>query len=132
MRRHYDWQLRLEAFARERLSMPFAWGRNDCATFAADAVQAMTGERLLADLRGYADERGAARLIGAAGGLRAIACQALGEPVSPCFARPGDVVLLLAQGRETLGICNGPTVCGPGAEGMLNLPMADAVAAWRV
>lgn len=130
--RLYDWQLRLEAFARERLAMPFQWGRNDCALFAADAVQAMTGERLLPNMRGYSDVRGALRLIDGAGGLRSIACYALGGFVLPAYASVGDVVLVKFGKREALGICNGGTVIGPGPTGMVAIGMDAAVAAWKV
>lgn len=130
--RLHDWQLRLESFARERQEMPFQWGRNDCALFAADAVQALTGERLLPNMRGYSNVRDALRLIDAAGGLRSIACHALGGFVLPAYARVGDVVLVKDGKREALGMCNGGSVIGPGPAGMVAIGMDAALAAWRV
>ena len=38
-----DWPERLDALLRSRASVPFEWGRNDCCTFVADAIEAMTG-----------------------------------------------------------------------------------------
>jgi hypothetical protein len=130
--RFHDWQLRLEAFARERQAMPFAWGRNDCALFAADAVLCMTGVRLLPNMRGYSTARDALRLIDGAGGLRGIACHALGGFILPVYARIGDVVLHRTGKREALGICNGGTLIAPGRQGMVAVPLSNAVAAWRV
>lgn len=130
--RFHDWQLRLEAFARERHDMPFEWGRNDCALFAADCVEAVTGARLMPNMRGYSDVRDALRLIKGSGGLRSIACHALGGFILPVYAKVGDVVLVKVGKREALTICNGGTAIGPGPAGLAAVQMADAVAAWRV
>ena len=132
MKRLPDWQLRLEAFARERRAMPFAWGSNDCALFAAGAVQAETGELVLPYMRGYSSAREALVLIEQAGGLRGIACHALGGFVAPALARIGDVVLVTVGKREALAVCNGGTVIAPAAHGLAALPMRQAVCAWRV
>lgn len=113
--------------------MPFAWGVNDCCLFAADAVIALTGDDVAADVRGtYSDALGAGRLIEARGGLAAIATAALGAPVLPVFAAVGDVVLLLNEGRELLVICNGTSAVGPGVAGMMALGMEAAIAAWKL
>lgn len=134
MKRLQDWQLRLEAFWRERKGMPFAWGRNDCALFAADAVETMTGERLLPELRCYADAEAAAAVLRAERGLRAVAGRALGAEIPPAMARIGDVVLMgRADGNApALTICNGSTAMGPGVDGLVVVSMAGAVTAWRV
>ena len=133
MNRLPDWQLRLDGFVRARAHQPFAWGSNDCATFAADCVEALTGARLLPELRSYATALQAMRLIEERGGLRGVATEALGEPIRPAFAAIGDVVLVSsAAGGEALGICNGSVVLGPGADGMEVIGMDAAIAAWRV
>jgi hypothetical protein len=132
MKRLPDWQLRLEAFERERAEVPFAWGSNDCALFAADAVQAITGVHLCPDLRGHRNVREGGRAIAALGGARAIACKALGHPLPPAFARVGDVVVVQAGKREALAVCNGQTAIAPGEHGMVAIPMAQALSAWRV
>lgn len=130
--RLHDWQLRLEAFVRDRSAVPFAWGSNDCALFAADAVQALTGVRHLPELRGHASAREALRAVRQAGGLHAIATRALGPAVTPAFAAVGDVVLVRMGRREALGLCNGGTVLGPGPDGLAVASMDGALAAWRV
>lgn len=133
MSRYLDWQLRLQAFMRGRWHVPFAWGSNDCALFAADAVQAMTGEWLCVELRGYADARGALRRLRAAGGVRGIATHALGPEIPVAFAAVGDVVAIVDdRRREALGICNGGTALVASHDGALAVSMRRAVAAWRV
>jgi hypothetical protein len=132
MKRHNDWQLHLEAFVRERWTTPFSWGSNDCVLFAADAVQAMTGERLCPELRGQRDVRACLRVLRDLGDVRGIATRALGEPISPLMARIGDVVAVKTGKREALAVCNGGNALLPGPRGVAVYPMRDALAAWRV
>jgi hypothetical protein len=128
-----DWQLRYAAFMQERAAMPFAWGVNDCALFAADCVLAITGRDPAAALRGtYDDALGAARRIEELGGLQAAASAALGEPVAPGFASVGDVVLAMNEGRELLMVCNGTSAIGPAEGGAAALGMESAIVAWKV
>lgn len=133
MKRLHDWQLRLREFAREKQATPFEWGKNDCCLFAADAVLAITGEDVAADMRGsYDSALGAARQLEAMGGVGVIATARLGPSVSPRLARIGDVVLLSIDGAESLGLCNGTSVLGPSEAGTRAYGMDVAVAAWRV
>ena len=129
-----DWQLRLEAFAREQASMPFTWGVNDCGLFAANCVRALTGADPAPWMRGaYATSMGAARVIAQGGGLHAIACEACGAPIPVLRAAVGDVVLIeQPMAGPTLAICNGATAMGPGPDGLVQLPMALATSAWKV
>jgi len=127
-----DWQLRLAEFGQARASMPFAWGSNDCCTFAADALEAMTGRDLRGAFPVYEGALGAARAIEQGGGLLHLATKLLGDPVSPKMAAVGDLVLVLNAEREMLGICNGTSVIAPGEAGMVLVGMETAVAAWRI
>lgn len=131
MKRYPDWQLRLEAFVRVR-SAPFEWAANDCALFAAGAVEAQTGVHLCPELRDYGNVREAMRALAAIGGVRALAARALGETIPVPFARIGDVVVVQAGKREALAICNGQTAIAPGPDGVIGFPMKQALAAWRV
>ncbi|MBK5203845.1 MAG: hypothetical protein JJD98_00100 [Polaromonas sp.] len=133
MTRKHDWQLCLEAFVRERKSLPFAWGTNDCAIFAADCVRAMTGTDVaLPALRKHTTELQAARSLKRHGGLVGIATAAMGEPLPPLMAGIGDVVLSKAGERDMLAICNGGTCMAPGPDGLVQLAMATATLCWRV
>ncbi len=63
-----DWRARLDDYLDSIEGRPFAWGELDCALFAADAVQAITGVDLAADFRGkYSDQAGAEAAVKSAG-----------------------------------------------------------------
>lgn len=124
---------RLHDYIASRRDTPFAWGRHDCALFAADWVQALTGADPAEGLRGrYRTALGAARLIKREGGLEAIAEARLGERINPRLAQRGDVVLLDGSHGPTLGVCLGVDAAAPGADGLMLVPMRRAQAAWRV
>lgn len=128
-----DWQARYAALCAVRAAIPFEWGQHDCCLWAADAVQAMTGFDFAAAHRGtYADAAGAARLLHSLGGLRGLACAALGHAIDPRLAAVGDVVLLQHGGRELLAVCNGADAMAPGSMGLQVVGMDAALAAWRV
>jgi hypothetical protein len=130
MRKH-DWQTRMESFVRERQCMPFEWGTNDCAVFAAAFVHAITGVDF-APARRHKTELQAARELKKRGGLIGIATAALGDPLPPLMAAVGDVVLSKAGERDMLAICNGATCMAPGPHGIAYLSMATASMCWRV
>ncbi|MBB3639790.1 DUF6950 family protein [Variovorax atrisoli] len=127
-----NWQERFSDFGKARASMPFAWGSNDCCTFAAAAVEAITGKNPMSSVASYTTEIAAMRLVVAAAGLRALACEYLGSSVSPLMAGVGDVVLVENEGREMLAVCNGANVMAPSKLGMVALDMSAAKAAWRI
>lgn len=117
----------------QRHAAPFAWGINDCAIFASDCVQAITGQDPApAGLRKHRTAKQAYRAIARHGGLLAIASAALGSPVEPAFANVGDVVLLTMGKRDGFGICNGATALAPAPSGLVAAPMSAARVAWRV
>lgn len=127
-----NWQERFSDFGKVRASMPFAWGSNDCCTFSAAAVEAVTGVNPMATVAPYATETAALRLIAAAGGLQALAAEYLGASVAPLMASVGDVVLVLNEGREMLAVCNGTIAAAPGEVGVVMVGMDAALAAWRI
>lgn len=124
-----DWPERLADLLAERKRTPFAWGSHDCALFAADAVNAITGDDPAKNFRGYDDEREALRIIHGAGGMRGL----VDLPEKPIgFAQRGDVVLALVDGRETFGVCIGGEYAAPGADGLVFRQMAEVVAVFEV
>lgn len=130
------WRIYLDALVCARLHSPFAWGSNDCALFAADAVMATTGIDLAADMRGYSTAREALRLMRQRGGLWGIATMTLGQPLSPTYACTGDVALVAssaASKREALAVCvSADKAVVPGPEGLHAVPMDYARCVWRV
>src|SRR5690606_29994477 len=93
--RREDWPERLAAFVAARRRTPFAFGTHDCALFAADWIVECTGADPIAPLRGqWTDERSALRILQDNGGIEALACRYLGDPIAPLLARRGDIVLV--------------------------------------
>lgn len=131
--RHSDWPRRLGDFVQGRQAQPFTWGPNDCASFAADAVQALTGVDMLAELRGHRlTERQALRRARAIGGIPLAIVRAGLAPVAPAQARSGDLVLLAQGAQRVLAVCVGADAVAPGVDGLAVADMGRAVMAWRV
>lgn len=132
--RHENWSEVLAEQIEGARKRPFSFGAFDCALWAADVVLAMTGVDYAAKWRErYNGDREALKLIAAAGGLREMAAEVLGEPIAPTFAQRGDVVLITGGALGySLGICNGVNLAAAGHDGLVFLPMRDAVCAWRV
>jgi hypothetical protein len=137
-------------FLVERARQPFAWGTNDCATFAADGILALTGVDIAADFRGkYTDEPSALSAIRAIAGGATIAdaaawCAAkfgLPEWKYPLLAQRGDLVVFTAPAEEgqpqlQSGLIHltGAHVVAPGAKGwhlMLIGKHAQIVRSWH-
>lgn len=125
------WPTRLEALLAQRQTQPFAWGLNDCCTFAADCVQAITGQDPApAALRHHRTQKQAARALKRHGGMVGMAVAALGQPVPSSQACVGDVVLCTSANRPMLAICNGTTALAPSSTGLVTVPLGALC--WRV
>lgn len=130
------WEGNLAALVMERLRTPFAWGRNDCVTFAADAVQAMTGIDPIASIRGtWHDEVSARRALGHFCGATdtvqamTIMAQRMAWPVvSSLLARRGDIVVI--GGRLAVLIGNGAAT--PGNQGLVVEQPEPGALAWSI
>lgn len=127
-----DWPQRLAEYVEGQRREPFAWGSNDCVTFAADAVEHMTGADPIAHLRGeWSTALEAARVIERLGGLREAVSDIWGAEIPPAYAQRGDWVLLEQEGRQLVGVCVGEAAAAPGDAGVVLVPMTAALAAWR-
>lgn len=128
-----DWQTRLGALVSQRLPQPFAWGSNDCILFAADAVLACTGVDLAADMRGrYATEADALALLAQHGGPVALAVARLGRVVPVDLAQPGDIGVASIAHQHRLAVCGGGHFLAPGPAGLVSIPHAQVLRAWRI
>jgi hypothetical protein len=129
--RRRDWQERFAALVSQRMVAPFAWGVNDCCTFAGDVVHAITGADVLApDLRAHRTEREALRSLQNHGDIIALTTERLGEPVPPAYATTGDIVLVQVNGRDALAACNGAGGLMPGPNGLVAI--AETLLCWKV
>lgn len=134
----------LNEFLIERMHTPFAWGANDCAIFAADAILVMTGVDVAEDFRGrYTTDTGAVRSIKKVTGGSTIADAAiycaekhgLTEYQYPLMAKRGDLVLVKNRdGSEIAAIVslNGRHVVSPGDEGLVRFSIMDVTRAWSI
>ena len=144
LKRRDDWPGRLLALIAERRATPFAWGRHDCALFACDAVEAMTGVDPAKGLRGkYRSALGARRALKehAGAGLTATArkiAKVHGCPEVPVLmAQRGDLAIVETEapgGKRvlSLGVVMGEDVTVPGVNAMAAVPVSDARRAWRI
>lgn len=111
--RRPDWQGRLITYLQSIARQAFRPGRNDCALFAAGAVEAMTGTDLAAPWRGQYDslEDGLA-LLRSAGLVDHIAlAERHFAEVAPAFARAGDLAVVPSDDEwPAMGIVQGAGV----------------------
>lgn len=137
--RRRDWPERLAHFLEVRARLPFAWGLNDCALFAADCACNLTEVDLAADLRGaYGNREEADAVLARHGGLQALVAARLPVYVSPLQCHRGDVVCVEAEQEDgarlwTLGVVAGNGYwAAPGARRMVYRPMAEVLHAYAV
>lgn len=128
------WESRLASYLADRAGEPFAYGVNDCALFAAGAVEAITGIDPIPHFRGAYDS--------AAGSIRALKKLGAGtldatidtlfssRPIG--FLRRGDLV----WNGESVGVCVGDVALfvgeTEGVAGYVHIPRADWVKGWAV
>ena len=128
-----DWEQRLDALVAARMHTPFAWGEHDCCLWAADAVQAVTGDDPAHGLRGsYADKRGALRVLGPLGGLPGAAARGGRQLPEPRFAQAGDIGMVHDGVRHVLGVCTAGLWLVAGGAGLAVVDFGAAGMAWRV
>lgn len=130
-----DWLDRLWETIEARREFPFRWGgyagANDCCTFVAACIEAMTGRDLgpvlLAE---YSDEDTANAYIARAGGLQAAITSHLGKPKKLSYMSRGDVVIVETGGIQFAGICLGSNIVSAGPNGLGSNPASYALVAW--
>ncbi len=129
------WERRLLAYIASRKREPFAWGKraNDCCSFANGAVMAMTGRDVMADVRDYANEAGAARALVEAG---VSSFEELVDRLLPAIpagmAQRGDLALVSDGNMPVLMVVQGDMLVGPDHEGLKRAPRTRAAKSWRV
>lgn len=115
LQRRSDWEARLAAYLEPLRLRPFQWGSHDCCTFAAGAVEAMTGVDPMPDFRGrYSTAMGSARALRRIGaGDLASTMSSKFEPVAAAFAQRGDIIM----SAGLLGVCLGSSLVAVGSQG---------------
>lgn len=141
-RQHWDTQA-FHQFLMQRAKMPFVWGANDCALFAADGIEAITGVDIAADFRGkYSDEAGAWAAVHTVTGGATIAdaaawCAAkhgFAEWTHPRMARRGDLVVFTGAGgvvASGLIHLSGAHIVAIGESGLYRFSITKVLRAWH-
>jgi hypothetical protein len=133
----------LHDFLLARAKELFAWGKNDCSLFAADAIQSFTGVDLASDFRGkYTDEASAMALVQKVTGTATIEAAALWcaqkhalvEYQHPLMAKRGDLVLVQDSGRLISAIIHlsGRHAVTVGEDGLKRLLITQVKRSWAV
>lgn len=127
----------LDQFLAERQAQPFAWGVQDCCTFAADWVLRCKGRDPIEPWRGRVNARAALRTLQSEGGMLGDWTQRWGERIHPMLAQVGDICMVESGYRARLcmhsfGICAGSQIAAPGREGVVFIPITTGIAAWRI
>lgn len=135
-RRLPDWPERMIELVDARRTLPFAWGTQDCCTFAADVTLAMTGRDLWAPYRGtYATEEEAERVVGPAGlevFIEQLMASAGATEVAIPEAQRGDWVLITVGNMPLVGVVLGAHIAAPGQGGVTLVPLRRATRAWAI
>ena len=128
-----DWQDALARVVEKHSELPFEYGKSDCGQFAADAVQAVTGEDRLKEYRNYTTEIGAARVLKKAG------CNDLGELFSKVFkeqkvihAMRGDIGVVEYEGQICAGVFTGVGFASKGKFGLVFVEFIQIKRAFEV
>lgn len=137
MKRQPGWRAALAAEVERHRRMELVPGQHDCALFAADCVKAMTGEDPAAPFRGrYKTFRGGAMVLRRSGetDLMTFLSRRF-QPIMPARAAIGDIALVPSPDPDAgvaLGVVTGAAITVLAPVGLGVVPLATAIAAWRV
>lgn len=136
MTRAPDWPEIMASFIASRSEMAFAWGANDCCSFAADLGRAMGCDDLIQGMRGYRSPKGALLKLRRHDydGLAALCDARLGERIPLAMAGRGDIALTPRDDEfgGALVVVTGQGLVGPGEHRMERYPLSAASIAWRM
>lgn len=107
MTRHPDWENRLNDVVAKHQAMPGEWGKSDCWIMAMDAIEAVSGERIFANLQTYSTEAEGYKVFRKAGfklTVEEALAEALGDPFAPVLAHRGDVGVIEREGGVSCGV----------------------------
>lgn len=135
MIRRRDWDRLLADEIAASLHRPFEWHDNDCCSFAARCVQAVTGQDFFSLFSGsYTNARQAARVVKANGGLLDIFDKLLGKRLPALTAQRGDILLtnMMSPHGELIAVCAGQFGFAPGPVQLTKCPQKVWLACWRI
>ncbi len=129
MNRTDGWEARLREVLTGARTKAFNWGEYDCASLAAEAIQALTGQDLFEEYRGsYSTGREAYRRVAQIGGVTALPGHHGLMTIALPHAGRGDIILF----ERSLGVCDGFFSFFREESGLLRKPTLNCNKAWRV
>lgn len=136
LKRYPDWDQRFYTAAVSDRDLEHSWGSNDCVTFAAKCVEALTGADIIEDVRGrYRSKSGALRIMKKLGfeDLGDLVASRLPE-IEPSCAWRGDIVLCDGSHHEGdfLAVAYGTSCVAPGPNGLVHAPRSQIKRAFAV
>lgn len=138
LKRYQNWPTLLDGFIREVRHRKFVRGRHDCALFACDCIDVMTGSDIARDFRGqYRSGKKAYALVKEKGhdDLLSLADARVGNRLdSPNKAGRGDMVAVPCREGHALAIVDltGKYAVTAGKDGLQWYPADQWLAAWKV
>ena len=127
-----DWPSHLNAVVNAARARPFAWTGHNCAAFAFDVVEAITGvrchDRFAGLMRSAASARRAAREMD----LHVDAIVGADRRIPPAFAQRGDCVLIDTDTGKVLAIVIDHRIAAQGPAGLVLIDSARILRAWAV
>lgn len=132
------WEKRLAEYIQSVRFQKFDYKVHNCAMFAGRCVDVMTGADYTSEFIGQYKTRGEAYAFLKSAGyndLEAIPRKFFGDPLPHVsYAQRGDVALIHNNDMFALGIVSlsGQTVLSVGVNGLVHLPLSEALEVWRV
>lgn len=133
MTRIFEWEDRLNMVVAKHQGMPGHWGTSDCWALAMDAVEAVTGDRLLAELSSYTTEAGGYRLFRKQGfDTVEQALASVLEPINRFSAQRGDLGAVERDGVVSAGVFVSTGFAVRSLTDVQFLPVSDVKTAFKV
>lgn len=107
MTRHSEWEKRLNAVVAKHQACAGQWGVSDCWIMTMDAIEAVTGGRILQELQKYKSEADGYKVFRKHGfklTVEEALVKALGEPIAPMMAMRGDVGVIERDDAISCGV----------------------------
>lgn len=105
--RHPEWERRLNGVVAKHQACAGQWGVSDCWIMTMDAIEAVTGERILLELQKYKSEADGYKVFRKHGyklTVEEALVKAFGEPIAPLTAMRGDVGVIQRDYAISCGV----------------------------
>ena len=126
------WPLRLSAVLLRARRQRFDWTGHNCAVFAADCIDAVTGVRVHDRFAPFMRTERRARAFGPGMPHRVDIILGADRRVPLAQAQRGDVLFLNLAGHVAMGVCVGSKAATLAPDGLTFVDMGAAQCAWRI